>query len=154
MNGMEKSKIEYQLFEGVPKKEHLSILLDLYSSVFKDAKIDFFTNRIYQKEDVLSIVALKKRVPIGFKIGYQYNKDTFYSWVGGILPSYRKQGIAQNLIDLQHTWAKERKYLKIKTKSMNRFKPMIILNLKNGFNIMSVYTNNHQQTKIIFEKNL
>ena len=37
---------------------------------------------------------------------------------------------------------------------MNRFKPMMILNLKNGFSITKVYTNTKGQTKIVFEKQL
>jgi len=37
---------------------------------------------------------------------------------------------------------------------MNSFKPMMILNLKNGFDIVSVYTNVTNQTKIVFEKEL
>ncbi len=35
---------------------------------------------------------------------------------------------------------------------MNRFKPMMIMNLKEGFDIKQVYTNDKGQTKIIFEK--
>jgi hypothetical protein len=37
---------------------------------------------------------------------------------------------------------------------MNRFKPMMILNLKNGFDIVQVYTNDSGQTKVVFEKTL
>jgi len=37
---------------------------------------------------------------------------------------------------------------------MNRFKSMMILNLKNGFDIKSVYTNEVGQTKVVFEKTL
>ncbi|MFT5215061.1 MAG: hypothetical protein ACI83H_000168 [Glaciecola sp.] len=37
---------------------------------------------------------------------------------------------------------------------MNTYKPMMILNLKNGFDITKIYTNTKGQTKIIFEKDL
>jgi len=37
---------------------------------------------------------------------------------------------------------------------MNTFKPMMILNLKNGFDIVNIYTNTKGQTKIVFEKNI
>jgi hypothetical protein len=37
---------------------------------------------------------------------------------------------------------------------MNHFKGMLILNLKNGFDIKQVYTNDSGQTKIIFEKEI
>jgi len=42
----------------------------------------------------------------------------------------------------------------MRTKSMNRFKPMMILNMKSGFDITNIYTNDVGQTKIIFEKDL
>lgn len=35
---------------------------------------------------------------------------------------------------------------------MNAYKPMMISNLKNGFNIINVHTNAKGQTKIVFEK--
>ena len=57
-------------------------------------------------------------------------------------------------MELQHEVAKKKGYEKVRTKSMNRFKSMIILNLKNGFDIQQVYTNDSDQTKIIFEKEL
>ena len=37
---------------------------------------------------------------------------------------------------------------------MNQYKPMMILNLKRGFDIVDIYTNTKGQTKIIFEKEL
>lgn len=154
MNGMEKNKLKYKLLQGFPKRDNLTILVGLYNVIFEDALENFFIERLQQKENVFSIIAFQKDIPIGFKIGYRYNNTTFYSWVGGVLSSYRKQGVAQELTNLQHEFAKKNGYLKIRTKSMNKYKPMIMLNLKKGFEIISVYTNKKQQTKIIFEKNL
>ena len=37
---------------------------------------------------------------------------------------------------------------------MNQYKPMLILNIKNGFDIVQIYTNDSGQTKIVFEKEL
>ena len=56
--------------------------------------------------------------------------------------------------DAAVNYLKEKGYQRIRTKSMNRFKPMMILNLKNGFDIVQVYTNDSGQTKIVFEKDL
>lgn len=155
MSGTVKNnEFHFQLIKGIPDEEKLKHLLSLYTSIFEDAKADFFKKRLNEKENVLSIIAFLKQKPIGFKIGYRYNQITFYSWVGGILPAYRKQGIAKELAKLQESWAKQQDYTKLRTKSMNRFKPMMILNLKNGFNIKQVYTNDSGQTKIIFEKEI
>ena len=137
-----------------PTKKQLQLLVNLYSSIFDDAQIDFFIERIKQKKDVLSIIAYENDIPIGFKIGYQYNQTVFYSWIGGVLPKYRKRNVASTLALSQEKWAKKKGYSKLRTKSMNRFKPMLIFNLKNGFDIIQVYTNESKQTKIVFEKTL
>lgn len=50
----------------------------------------------------------------GFKVGCQ--SDTpglFYSWMGGVLASYRRMGIATKLADTQESWAKNNGYQKV-----------------------------------------
>ena len=149
---MNHQNIKIKVIQGVPMKKNMEELLTLYTTVFEDAIVTFFNDRITSKEDVVSIIAYINQVPVGFKIGYRYNENTFYSWVGGVLPKYRKQGIAKQLAETQEIVVKEKGYTKLRTKSMNRFKPMLILNLKNGFDIVQVYTNEKGQQKIVFEK--
>lgn len=154
MNGMVENKYIYRVLEGNPPANILQKMLRFYDSLFEDAQHEFFEKRLIEKEDVVSIVCLRNSDIVGFKIGYKYDGSTFYSWVGGVDKKYRKKGIAQVLLEKQHSVAVNKGYKKIRTKSMNQFKPMMILNLKNGFNIVKVYTNELQQTKIVFEKEL
>lgn len=154
MSGMAKNNVNYVLIEGFPTQENITILSNLYQSIFEDAQLDFFVKRLQEKENIVSVIAFENQQPVGFKIGYTYNETTFYSWVGGVLPTFRRKGIAKKLAELQEDWVKKHRYKTLRTKSMNRFKPMLILNLKNGFDIKQVYTNDSGQTKIIFEKNL
>ncbi len=144
----------YQTIEGIPEPSAIQQLLRLYDQLFEDARLDFFVERIHSKEDLIINLCYDTNDLVGFKVGYRYDENTLYSWVGGVLSDYRKQGIAQQLMEFQHNKAQKKGYQKIRTKSMNRFKPMIILNLKNGFDIKQVYTNDSGQTKIIFEKSL
>ena len=151
---MEKNDIDIKTIEGIPPEQDRQILTSLYTAIFEDAETVFFMDRLISKEHLCSLIAFQNNKPVGFKIGYRYNETTYYSWVGGVLPDYRKQGIAKKLAHKQELWAKENHYIKLRTKSMNTFKPMMILNLKNGFNIVSVYTNDSDQTKVVFEKAL
>jgi len=151
---MESDKFKYKVLEGIPSKVLLEDILVVYKSIFDDYKLDFFKDRIHQKEDLLIVLCYQQNSLKGFKIGYQYNTTTFYSWVGGVLLEQRNNGIAKQLAQLQEQRVKEKGYQKLRTKSMNRFKPMMILNLKNGFDITSIYTNDIGQTKIVFEKDL
>lgn len=154
LNGMENDRFTFKIVEGAPSKDLLDNILVVYKSIFDDYKLDFFKNRIHQKEDLLTILCYLQNQIVGFKIGYRYNNTTFYSWVGGVLPEQRNKGIAKHLAQLQEQKVKDKGYEKIRTKSLNRFKPMMILNLKNGFDIKTMYTNDVGQTKIVFEKSL
>ena len=142
------------IVEGIPKDTILKELLHLYETIFDDAKLDFFIDRITSKTDVIIVLTYFENSPVGFKIGYRYNETTFYSWVGGVLTDFRRKGIAQKLAKKQEELIKEKGYKKLRTKSMNRFKPMLILNIKNGFDIVQVYTNTSGQQKIVFEKEI
>ncbi|SNR17755.1 GNAT family N-acetyltransferase [Tenacibaculum jejuense] len=146
--------IKMVIIEGIPKDTILKELLHLYQTIFDDAKPDFFIDRITTKTDIIIVLTYFENSPVGFKIGYRYNETTFYSWVGGVLPDFRRKGIAQELAKKQEELVKKKGYKKLRTKSMNRFKPMLILNIKNGFDIVQVYTNTSGQQKIVFEKEL
>ena len=74
---------------------------------------------------------------LGFKLGYERGEGIFYSWLGGIHPSIRRQGVGRRLIRLQHDWARERGYSFVETRTRTSNNAMIILNLQSGFHIIS-----------------
>ncbi len=151
---MVKNNIIYKTIEGVPSEKLYQELANLYHYLFENADLKFFKQRIDVQLKALYILAYNGKSLIGFKIGYPYNAHTFYSWVGGVHPKFRNQGIAKQLAKIQEDCAKSKGFTKLRTKSMNQFKPMMILNLKNGFDIVNIYTNTKRQTKIVFEKNI
>lgn len=73
----------------------------------------------------------------GFKVGYERD-SSFYSWMGGVRPEYRRMGIAKALAQRQEAWAKSRGYQHIRFKTRNYLKPMLIFALNNGFYISAV----------------
>lgn len=146
--------ISYNIFEGDLSNNLFTELLHLYNQLFEDADLEFFKTRFTTQANICSVLAFKKTQLIGFKIGYPVENNTFYSWIGGVNSEFRNIGIGKQLATLQENFAIEKGFSVLKTKSMNRFKPMMILNLKNGFNITKVYTNTKGQTKIVFEKQL
>ncbi len=70
---------------------------------------------------------------LGFKIGYELDENTFYSWFGGVLPIARNKGVAQAQLDIQEQWVKQQGYQQLKVKSRNLFPAMLRLLLKNGY---------------------
>lgn len=154
LNGMASDNITYEKAIGNSDEILIQELLKIYTTIFEDADIDFFKDRFYENPKITSVLAYCKQELIGFKIGYPYSRDIFYSWVGGVLPNYRQLGIANKLAEQQEISAKTQGFKKMRTKSMNQYKPMMILNLKRRFDLIDIYTNAKGQTKIIFEKNL
>jgi GNAT superfamily N-acetyltransferase len=73
---------------------------------------------------------------LGLKLGYARGEGTFYSWLGGIHPSIRRQGVGRRLMHLQHDWARERGYTYVETRTRAMNNAMIILNLQSGFHIV------------------
>lgn len=85
-------------------------------------------------------------------IGYQDRKTRFYSWLGGVYPEYRGQGIASELVVKQHAWCRSQGYSVVRTQTKNKWRNMLILNLRHGFDVVGTYTNEHREPKIILEK--
>ena len=146
-NGMAKNSINYITVAGFPNESVHQDMINLYAEIFEDADISFFKQRIAEHQKLLSVLAYYDNQLTGFKVGYPYDEIIFYSWIGGVSEKFRQQNIATHLALLQEQWAKDYGFTKLKTKSMNRFKAMMVLNLKSGYNITKVYTNTKGQTK-------
>ena len=90
---------------------------------------------------------------VGFKLGYKKAEGVFYSWLGGVKPNYRKQGIAEKLLIRQEEWAKANGYKKIEVKSMNRYPAMLRLLIRHGYEIYNVTdAGDEEKERIHFRK--
>ncbi|MFC1697717.1 GNAT family N-acetyltransferase [Nanoarchaeota archaeon] len=70
----------------------------------------------------------------GYLIGYDHFKDgSYYLWMGGILPEFRKIGHMKRLINYSSEWAKKEGYDRIRIKTRNYNKAMINLCVNEGF---------------------
>lgn len=151
---MANGKLTYKRVTGRPDLITYEDIATIYSRIFADADLAFFHERMSEMQDLMTVLAYQDSQLVGFKIGYKYKPDIYYSWLGGVDPDYRNQGIAKKMAQLQEVWARKQGYKGLRTKSMNRFKAMMAMNIKNGFDIVDVYTNSRGQTKIVFEKRL
>lgn len=87
----------------------------------------------------LILVAYVDNNEAGFKVGYdKFGDGSFYSWMGGVVPAYRKNHIAKSLADTQETWALANGFNSIVFKTRNRHKAMLLFAISNGFSVMSV----------------
>ena len=115
---------------------------------------------VYEKEEYhdrlrnvshLVLVAYKEEQPVGYKVGYERDDDgSFYSWMGAVLPAFRRLHIAQSLADQQEAWAAQRGYSSIRCKTKNRLKAMQRFALGNGFDIVRLEDRDSIAERIIW----
>ncbi len=132
--------------------EVLDRIVKLHTSVFGNS--DDLAGRMKEKPKLRIDVALDGRKVVGYKIGYALNREQFYSWLGGVDAGYRNRGIASTLMKQQYGYVKESEYKAVQTHTKNKWRQMLILNIKNGFDIIGTYTDNEGEPKIILEKKL
>ncbi len=104
--------------------------------------------------DALILVCELEQKLVGFKIGYALDSRIFYSWLGGVLPDFRKFGVAQRLLDYQESAVAKRGFHTIEVKTMNRFPEMIRFLVKNGYSVKGVSDFGSTQERILFVKEL
>lgn len=86
------------------------------------------------KPDLLILVAYIGDVVAGFKVGYRLNKSMYYSAKSGVLPGYRRNGIATKLLYRMILEVKKMGYQKLVYDTFpSRFPGMKDLGLKEGF---------------------
>ncbi|UJD78353.1 GNAT family N-acetyltransferase [Serratia rubidaea] len=76
--------------------------------------------------------------PAGFKLGYQTGDDTFYSWLGGVLPAFRRRGVAGRLLEEQERWAHTQGFRRLTVKTRNQFRGMLMLLIARHYQIITL----------------
>ena len=111
-----------------------------------------FRSRLGAVNKLYLIMAKVGGEAAGFKLGYAESATEFYSWLGGVAPEYRGVGIAAELMRRQHERCRAQGYEKIRTKTQNRFRGMLALNVKSGYDVVGVHACESGGIKIMLEK--
>ena len=80
--------------------EELPAIVKLYNQIFRPARdVESFRRRYLGRHNVLQMVARLGDRPVGFSLGFELKPDVFFSWFYGVLPEFRRQGVASNGLD-------------------------------------------------------
>ena len=147
--------MDIQIFDHLTRDQYRDVEA-LERLVFPTSfRAGHFIKEAPEKDHLMALLAYDERTLVAYKVGYQLKSDTFYSWVGGVHPDYRKQGLAQKLMTKQHQILQEKGFQRIRTKTRMGYRGMLILNIKSGFDITGVSTKPHIPGLIIqMEKSL
>jgi len=113
-------------------EECVQVVEQITEFVHKET-VESLSVRLRDKPRFLVQVAEEGEQLLGFKIGYQLDSQTFYSWFGGVSSLARNKGVAQRLLEIQEDWVAEQGYQYLKVKSRNQFPSMLRLLIKNGY---------------------
>ncbi|WP_070970877.1 GNAT family N-acetyltransferase [Vibrio sonorensis] len=108
------------------------IAVDQIAEFINKETVASLSKRVEGKKNLVLVAEDNGKI-LGFKIGYQLDEKTFYSWFGGVVPKGRQHGIAQKLLDAQEKWISEQGYQAIRVKSRNQFPAMVRLLFRNGY---------------------
>ncbi|MCB0392559.1 MAG: GNAT family N-acetyltransferase [Bdellovibrionales bacterium] len=146
---------QIQLIEN-PNTSELLEIKELFLEIFDEWKESWVlgTVQCHNRVCLIKVMSADQKQVVGFKLGYAVSPRTFYSWLGGVAPTFRGQGLARETIVHLTKWCQKNGYEKITTKSMNKFKPMMILNLKMGFDIVGTEVDQDGKDQVLFEKKL
>ena len=145
---------EIAVLHGRPDAYATESVLSIYREIFGIIDEEKFHLRMQNAEDLLILFAQVEGALAGFKVGYRLEEGVFYSWIGGVRATYRKHGIARMLMERQHEWCKMHNYRVVRTKTYNRWKNMLLLNLRCGFEITGTVEKAGSDLQIVLEKKL
>ena len=149
-------EIQYYVYTALPPASLVRSLLDLLTGVFDNqTSAELQTEFTYQlnRTGLQTLLAVTDGRVVGCKIGYERKPGHFYSWLGAVHVDFRGQGIAAELMRLQHDWCFQHGYHTVRTQTYNRWRQMLLLNLRFGFDIVGT-VQGKRGLMIIMEKNL
>ena len=134
----------------------LECLGDLEQRIFDEPySVEKIRRELTTKHNLVALVAYEGELPCGFKVGYELATEVFFSWIGGVVAECRRKGIAGQLMDEQHSIVRRMGYKSVRTHTENRFRSMLLLNIKSGFDVVGIRNeNNPPRSIILLQKDL
>lgn len=132
----------------------IPLVTELYCQIYRPARdADFFSRRFLGRYNPLLLVASLDERPVGFFLGFELKPSVFFAWLYGVLPDFRRKGIASQLMDAVHDWAEQHGYSSIRFECQNQHRPMLHLAIARGYDIVGLrWDPDRGSNLVIFEK--
>ncbi len=134
------------------QRSSLEVIKCLNVAIFDEERII----NTFDREDLMILLVTVDDVPVGFKIGYRENRFVYYSAKGGVLPDYRRQGLASKMLYAMMSRARERGYVRFAFDTFpNRHAGMTILGLREGFRVVKAdFNKTYKDWRLRLEKRM
>jgi GNAT superfamily N-acetyltransferase len=136
--------------------EELPDIVRLYNQIFRPMRdVESVRRRYLGRYNVMQMLARLTDRPVGFFMGFELKPTVFYAWFYGVLPEFRRQGIASQLMDAVHSWARQNDYESIRFECHNQHRPMLHLAIAKEYDIVGMrWDPDRGANLVIFEKSL
>jgi GNAT superfamily N-acetyltransferase len=136
--------------------QDLPVIVNLYNQIFRPPRdVESFRRRYLGRYNILQMVARVKDQPVGFFLGFELKPTVFFAWFYGVLPDWRRQGIASQVMDAVHGWARQNDYESIRMECHNQHRPMLHLAIARGYDIVGIrWDPDRLNNLVLFEKAL
>jgi GNAT superfamily N-acetyltransferase len=122
----------------------------MFNQVFRPGRdVASFERRFRNRLNPLILLAQVEKRPAGFALGYEMKASTYYCWLVGVLPAYRKAGIASQLTEAMTAWAREHGYHVLRMECYNRARPMLKIAVQQNFDIVGVRFDTDEAANLI-----
>lgn len=145
--------MKVEVIEG-PLEEVLAVMHEV-PELDTPAPVEQWKSRL--SSHPLLLIARVGAENVGFKVGYDRWQDgrTYYSWMGGVIPSFRRVGVASALQQAMEQWCTQHGYVSLRFKTRNRHRSMIAFALRHGFNMVDFEKKGAvDDYRLVFEKAL
>jgi len=136
--------------------EELPEIVRLYNQIFRPGRdLESIRRRYLGRFNVLQMVARLADRPVGFFLGFELKPTVFYAWFYGVIPEFRRQGIASQLMDAVHSWARQNDYEAIRFECHNQHRPMLHLAIAKEYDIVGIrWDPDRGANLVLFERSL
>jgi ribosomal protein S18 acetylase RimI-like enzyme len=136
--------------------EELPAVCSLYNQIFRPLReLEFFRKRFSSRENVLMMLARLNDKPVGFFIGFEWTPTVFQAWYYGVAPEQRRQGIASQLLDAVHSWARQNDFEFLRFECQNQNRGMLQMALSLEYDIVGVrFDTERSEHLVLLEKHL
>ena len=136
--------------------EELPDIVRLYNQIFRPMRdVQSVRRRYMGRYNVLQMMARLGDRPVGFFMGFELKPTVFYAWFYGVLPEFRRQGIASQLMDAVHSWARQNEYESIRFECHNQHRPMLHLAIALEYDIVGIrWDPDRGANLLLFQKTL
>ena len=125
---------------------------DLNEAVFGEGRVIYRLDRT----DLTLLLAHVEGRAVGYKVGYAESETTFYSAKGGVLPAWRRMGVARALLVRLEDEARGMGYARFAYDTFpNKHPGMTVLGLAAGYAVTAAgYNAAYRDVRLRFERDL